>query len=303
MSEQKPRRVYGVPIWGIILLFLGIVFLLQNLGALPWGLWGSLWRFWPVLIIIIGLGILLRRYNVWLLSLLILAVLCACLGIAIWQYGPSPPAGVVTESYSEPLGNIERAEIEVDFTGGSLTVVSLPSTSPSFVEASSEVRNGIGGIRADFHRQNSEGRLFLTTERVDKKLWGEVGIRWEVRLTRNAALMLNIKSAASNIALDFGELVIAQLRLDMDAGNCTVRMPTSAGTTHAYIDADAANIEVTIPEGVAARIRADIDLSNLDIDESRFPKRGDYYVSQNFEIANNRIDLEINCDVGRVEVK
>jgi len=86
MSEEKPQRVVGVPIWGIFLVFLGIVFLLQTLNVLPWGLWGTLWRYWPVLIIIIGLGILLRRYNVWLLSLLILAILGGCLGIAIWQY-------------------------------------------------------------------------------------------------------------------------------------------------------------------------------------------------------------------------
>lgn len=303
MAEKKPQRIAGVPIWGILLLFLGVVFLLQTLDVLPWGLWGTLWRFWPVLIIIIGLGILLRRYNVWLVSLLILAILCACLGIAIWQYGPSPPAGVVTESYSEPLGNIERAEIEVDFAGGSLTMLSLPSISHNFVEASSEVRNGIGGMRVDFHRQDSEGKLYLTTEQVGRRLWREVGIRWEVRFSRNATLAFNISAAASNIALDFSELVVTQLRLDIDAGNCTVRMPASAGTTYAYIDAVAANVEVTIPEGVEARIRVDTDLCNLDIDESRFLKRGDYYVSQNFDIAENRIDLEINCDVGRVVVK
>ena len=154
MSEKEPQRVVGVPIWGILLLFLGVVFLLQTLDILPWGLWGTLWRFWPVLIIIMGLGILLRRYNVWLVSLLILALLCACLGIAVWQYGPSPPAGVTTKSYSEPLGSLERAQIEVDFTAGSLAISSLPSSSPNFVEADSEVRNRDGGINLDFHQQD-----------------------------------------------------------------------------------------------------------------------------------------------------
>ncbi len=96
MPDKKPQRVIGVPIWGIFLLFLGIVFLLQNIGILPWGLWGTLWRFWPVLIIILGLGILLRRRNVWLVSLLVLAILGACLSIAIWQYGPSSLAEVTT---------------------------------------------------------------------------------------------------------------------------------------------------------------------------------------------------------------
>ncbi len=41
----------------------------------------------------------------------------------------------------------------------------------------------------------------------------------------------------------------------------------------------------------------------LDVDESRFPQQGDYYVSQDFESAENRIELEIDCDVGRVQVR
>ena len=101
MSEVRRSREHYTPLWGIFLLFLGTVFLLQSLNILPWGLWGTLWRFWPVLIIITGLGILLRRFNVWLVSVLILAVLFACLGVAIWQYGPSVPAGQAAESYSE----------------------------------------------------------------------------------------------------------------------------------------------------------------------------------------------------------
>lgn len=86
MPGEKSPRVISVPVWGIFLVFLGIVFLFQTLDVLPWGLWRTLWRFWPVLIIITGLGILLRHYNVWLVSLLVLVVLGAGLGIAIWQY-------------------------------------------------------------------------------------------------------------------------------------------------------------------------------------------------------------------------
>ncbi len=93
MAEEKRPRERSVPIWGIFLLFLGIVFLLQSFNILPWALWGILWRFWPVLIIMAGLGILLRRYNVWLVGLLIAALLVACLGIAIWQYETSSSAG------------------------------------------------------------------------------------------------------------------------------------------------------------------------------------------------------------------
>jgi len=301
MPEKEPQRLIYVPIWGIFLLFLGVVFLLQTLNVLPWGLWETLWRFWPVLIIIIGLGILLRHYNVWLVSLLVLAMFGACLGIAIWQHGLPPAPGMV--SYSEPLGNMERAQIEVDFTAGDIHIGSLPPGSLNFVEAASGARNSDGSMNVDFHQQDGAGTLRLSIGRVNRPFWSGDGIRWEVNFTRNIPLTLNVKSAASNTELYLSELKVTELRLDVDAGNCKVAVPSSVGTTYAYIKADVANLEISVPDGVAARIQVDTDLSAFDVDESRFPKQGDYYISDNFATAQNRIYLEIDSDVGRVQVK
>ena len=301
MSEPKPPTMHNIPVWGVFLLFLGIVFLLQTSNVLPWGLWGNLWRFWPVLIIAIGLGILLRRYNPWLVSVLILIIFFACLGIAIWQYGASPPMGQVTKSYSQPLGNLQSAQIEIDFTAGSLMLGSLHSGSPNLVEAISNVKDAGSDIRTDFRRQGSAGRLQLSTEHIKRRLHSETS--WEVRLTRNIPLTIDVKSAVGNLDLDLRQLEVTELRMDVDAGSYAVKMPSSAGTTRAYIKADIANIEITIPDGVAARIKADVDLAAFDLDDSRFPKKGDYYMSDDFDHAENRIDVELDCDIGRVEIK
>ena len=275
--------------------------LLQTLNILPWGLLGTLWRFWPVLIIVIGLGILLRRCNAWLVSLLVLAILGACLGVAIWQYGPSLSGGIVTKSYSEPLDGLEYARIEINFSAGNITIGSLPLSSPNFVEVDTKVRNDRKTINVDFHQQDGEGELYLST--VNQQFGGEVGIRWEIRFTKSIPLVININSAASNMELDLSELQTTKLRLDVDAGNYIVTTPSRVGTSDIEIEANAANIEVTIPDGVAAKIQGDTNLSVLDVDENRFPQQGDYYMSQDFVNAENRIELEISCNVGRVQVK
>jgi hypothetical protein len=44
---------------GLILIFVGIVFLLERLDVIPWG-FGELW---PVFIIIIGISILAERFR------------------------------------------------------------------------------------------------------------------------------------------------------------------------------------------------------------------------------------------------
>ncbi|MER3458484.1 MAG: hypothetical protein C4309_07525, partial [Chloroflexota bacterium] len=57
----------------ILLIAIGIVLLLNTLNVLPWGIWGTLWRFWPILLILIGLEILFGRSS-WVGSLIVLIV-------------------------------------------------------------------------------------------------------------------------------------------------------------------------------------------------------------------------------------
>jgi len=303
VPDEKQQKERYAPMWGILLLFLGIIFLLQNLDVLPWGLWGTLWHFWPVLIIIIGASILLRYHNVWLVSALILAMLFACLGITVWQYGASPPAEKITSAYSEPLGSLEQAQVEIDFSGGSLTMDSLPYASLNFVEAGSGMRNGDKGMKAEFRRHGSEGELHLSLERGRWEFWSKGENSWQVRFNRNIPLTLDVKSAASNVNLDLSQLQITELAMDVHLGNHMVKVPSTTGSVHVYINADLSNLEITIPDGVAVKLMADADLSIFKVDEHRFPRNGDYYVSQDFASAKNRVELELDCDLSRVQVK
>jgi hypothetical protein len=303
MSEQKseqrpegPRRAPYVPVFGLLLLFLGIVFLLQSLGVIPWGLWHILWRLWPVLIITAGLSILLRRLNPWFASLLILIILFACLGIAIGQYNPSAPKEAAPTIYTEALGNMERAQIKLNFNAGSLVVGSLPADSTNLVEVGSKAMYGDATVKTDFQRSDTEGKLYLKGD-------GNANTKWEVKLNRNIPLTMDFTASVSDTKLDLNNLRVNDLSMKVDAGNYQVIMPASTGDINGYIKADLANLEVTLPTDAAARLKIQGDLGVVEIDESRFPLQGNYYMSRDFELAQNKIDLKIDCDMGRVQVK
>ncbi|MBI4304138.1 MAG: hypothetical protein HY665_07370 [Chloroflexi bacterium] len=293
----KSEKAVGAPIGGIFLLFLGIVFLLQTFNVLPWSLWGTLWRFWPALLIIAGLSILFRD-RVWLVTLLTIAILGASLGLAILQHRQST-SGVSTQSYSVPLGAMQSARVEVDFAAGSLTIRDLPSGSADLVKLEYEVRNGLKTMNIDFLQTGNEGQLRLTIP--GQPFGGRSGIMWKVAVARNVPITLNIKSAASNVYLELVQSKISELRLDIDASNGKLVMP-SLGTTRAFIKSDVTNLEIEIPRDVAARISLDTSITSTEVDK-RFPKRGDLYVSDNFDTASNRLELEIDADVGRVQIR
>ena len=301
MSERKPQPEYSIPVWGVFLLFLGIVFLLQTIGIIPWGLWATLWRFWPILIIAFGLGILLRHYNPWLVSTLLLVMFLACLGVSFCQYESSVLSEETASSYKVPMDKLQSADVEIDFTAGSLTVNSLPRSSSDFVEVISGAEDGERNIRTSFENQDGIGKLNLTTERVNRQFWNET--LWDIALSGDLPLTLDIEANICDIDIDLSELKINGLEMDIDASNCLVIMPASTGAIHAHIRADIANLEVIIPDSSSARIKINSDLASVHADSSRFQYKNGYYISDDFDAAASQIELEINCNIGRVEVK
>ncbi|MDD4859211.1 MAG: DUF5668 domain-containing protein [Dehalococcoidales bacterium] len=299
-QQQKSEPSHSIPVWGVFLLFLGIVFLLQNLKILPWGLWNVLWRFWPVLVIAIGLGILLRHRNPWAVSGIILLIFLTCLGIAYWQYTESPSYRGGSKSYAVPLNNLASAQIKIDFSAGKLTAGNLSPSSLNLAEVNAGSGNG-SGIIADFSSQGNAGNLQIATESVNRQFWDETN--WRIELTRRIPLKLDIKSNVGDLNLDFSQLMLGDLQMDLNAGSCSLGLPPPMEKTTANIKANVANLEIMIPEGVAVRIKATGNLSNLVVDTSRFPKKGDYYVSDGYSTSPNRLEIELNCNIGRVEVK
>lgn len=302
MPDREPPYLLRVPLWGLFLLFLGVTFLLQTLNVLPWGLWSTLWRFWPVLLINAGLGILLRRYNTWLVSILILTLLFGSLGIAIWQYGGLAVTTIAApRSYAAPLDGLERGRVQVDLSAGSLTIDSLPAGSPDFAAVASRMETS--DLKVDFRSGDGEGVLALSMARIDRRPRGEIERGWDILLSRQLPFTLDVRLAVTDSRLDLRELVITELQMKVDLGNYIVEIPAVAGTTRVQIRANLANLEITIPDGVAAKIKINTNLSVLEVDERRFPRKGDFYVSPDFENALNRVELELDCSLGRVLVK
>lgn len=58
-SEKWNYQFSERVLWGSFLIFAGIIFFLNTLDLLPWAIWTELLRFWPLLLILSGLQILL----------------------------------------------------------------------------------------------------------------------------------------------------------------------------------------------------------------------------------------------------
>jgi hypothetical protein len=61
ISSHHHHHHHHNVVWGAFLIFAGVIFLLNTTGVVPWEAWQNLWVYWPMLVILAGVKIMLGR--------------------------------------------------------------------------------------------------------------------------------------------------------------------------------------------------------------------------------------------------
>lgn len=261
----------GKLFWGIILLLVGLLLLLSNLGIIAVDIWSAIWA---VLLIVIGLGIL-------------------------WSVVSGSEAR--GEEVVIPLEGASRARIRVTHGAGRLRI-GAGAEPERLMEGTFS-----GGIDIHTQRRGNEVDVEMSPPgllaMVAPWSWGREGLGWTLKLGGGVPLSLAVETGASDTRLDLSELHVTSLQLEAGASSVNVTLPAHAGHTQARIEAGAASVSVQIPSEVAARIRMKGGLASIEVDRSRFPRDGDVYQSPDYQTAQNKVELEVEAGVGSLRVQ
>lgn len=294
-----------------MLIFIGGVFLLQNTGYLPPNAWQSLWRLWPVILVLAGVELLLGHRVAWPV-LAVVGVLVLVVGALAISPGimPSVGAGAVTRSIPTSLGGATQTAVTVHFGAGELNIGPLVQPGPDQLavmtyegpaELAAEPRysptpGGIG--RLDYQINTGSGPAYIPF------LGRSDTLHMDVNLSPNVPIVsLIVQLGASNAHLDLSNLKVSSMDVSLGAASAWIRLPQSAGSTTAHISGGAATISVEVPQGVGAQIHHTGGLETVDIDQTRFPLVGEgLYRSADYATAPNKIDLSIETGLTTIEV-
>ncbi|MAF52161.1 MAG: hypothetical protein CL694_03980 [Chloroflexi bacterium] len=286
-----------MPFFAILLIVVGAVFLMHTTDVLPWSIWLEMWRFWPVLLIAIGVNLIVASRAPIVAAALVLAIFAGSVGAA-YAMTESGGGGHLVSTFSESLSDVERADLEISFGAGTLELTSLPAGSPSLVEAS------FFGRRAEttVSRSGNKANIGFAMDRWGL-FHGATDVLWEVAMSESTRLTLDVEGGAAKMVLDLRRLQVSNLDINVGAAEVRVVLPEAAGIVDVDLGGGAASINVVVPDGVAARIVKSSGFSIVDIDTSRFPKFGDVYESPGYAAAENRVDLTINIGAAQVTVR
>lgn len=296
MQHRRPSLIGP-----LILITIGVLFLLVNLGYLPLSLWEIAFRFWPLILILLGVEMLIGRRSV-IGGLVVTALWLALVAGVVWfVLTTGVTRATVTETINQPVGEITRATIHLDIGFANVAVKALGEDTNDLMRGTFRhaERIQIGKV---FNTSGNEGRLTLREERVNFFTAGMTESRWEIALNPTLPITLRLNGGVGHADLDLSALTIPTLDVDAGIGNARIIAP-QRGKVLMRLDGGVGNLHVTIPEGVAARIQVDRGIGTVRVNEARFPRTGNEYQSANWERAENQITIRISGGIGTIEVR
>jgi hypothetical protein len=301
--DEKRRHAQPSLVWPVILITVGILFLLSNLGVLNINFW-QLWRLWPVLLILAGIDLIIGRRSAMgnvVALILALLVVAGAVGLALSSPEVFGPAGVESDlRFEEPLDGVERADFRIGFAAGTLEITRLEDSGSLIVADLELVTNRQPVWR--FSPSGENASLVLEYEAGNFQSWSGRGDRWELALSPRAAFELDADIGAGDATIDLTGLDIRGLRVETGAGRSTIILPRE-GQFEATITGGVGQLIVEIPREMAARIEVDRGIGGVNMSE-RFESQGaDVYESDDWETNENRVTLQIEVGIGQVTIR
>ena len=309
---EKPRsRSF---FWPVILISIGTLLLLNNLGIVDWNAWNLLWRFWPLILIAIGIDIIFGERSILgtaLSALLVLSLLVVIIGASFFADQLPFIRDLAEDStwqkatVEHALGAFEAAEILIDFTSPPGKVFALEDDDYL--------------IQGDLAYQGElvfevKGRGSTADVTLDSRFTGSsFGFQnvphadWEIGLTPEIPLELTLDTGSGSCTFDLSALIIEDLFLDSGSGSIHLTLPEDQSFDF-VLDSGSGSVRIDLPEGTGVRVVLESGSGSFDpgndFDLVSGERDGDgVWESENYAEADFTIVITIYQGSGSITFK
>lgn len=295
---------------GTVLILLGLIVFLNNIGVLPWDLWIRLILLWPVLLIAFGLRIAFPKGPLALLSGLVL-VLAVVFAIAYPEYFDIVQTERVSGTSSQVL---ERGVGEASFSvrvGASNIEVDCSDAYSS--EAAGKLYLAEYSVFADrqpvLNYSVSNNKAYVRFEPTKKSVnlrfgWPfsrNVGIGENMKIWLNPKVVweLDLDMGASKLNADLSGLSVSRLDINSGASDIDIELGNRFKHSVVSVTAGASSVRISIPRDAGVKVILDSSLTSTNLKELDFVERDGVYLSPGYSYAVNTVDIEFSSGVSR----
>ena len=256
-------------------------------------------KFWPVLLILLGLSLFWGgRIPNWL-ALVLVAALAGCV---IFMFSKTP--GLLADRYDrydskvtiarQQYPDVSSGSAKINFGGGRLV---LGTNTSEWLEGQFD---GPGAVsKVDIHNesikailQNPRGTFALSKDN-----------RWNIQLSPDLIWDLDLDVGAMEGQLNLIHVPLKRIDLQLGAGDVNITLGENGPKTHIEADAGAAKITLRIIGDTGVSVEIDGALSQTNLKEMGYLVVNGRYVSPNYDEASSKIDVDLDLAVGEFRLE
>lgn len=305
--------------WGVFFVIVGAIPLAVDQGWISRGVIDGSWRLWPLILVGLGIGILLRRTPADFLGGLIVAVTIGYITGGFLTVGPSFAINCsgsgTPSSFATTQGSFsDGAQVELHLGCGTLDVTTGSGTGWTLVTGNTS------GVAASID-QGSDHLIVRSGSRDSASWLGNPGRDdWRATLPTDPRLGLEVEVDAGDATVDLPSAKLDGLSLSVNAGSATVDLlSTSIGSLSASVNAGSADImlpatsnmsgslsvnagsaNICSAAGVGLRITSSEALASTNFGSMGLVQNGNTWQSPGYDNAVYRIDLSVSVNLGSV---
>ena len=292
----------------IILICIGVFFLVANLVP-SFDPWVILTRYWPVILILIGLGKVWDYYaGRWYGRaggsdvsgvLIAVALLVLLLGLAVWRAGRH--AGVAAQQRHETktidLQGATAVTANLNFPAGQLNI---NGGSNHLVDADFRYYDTQDEPEMDYNVNSGRGELDVK-ENDGSVHFGTRDSEWDLHFNESVPLDLTLQMGAGQSNLKFAGVDLTHLEVHLGAGQMILDL---TGPRKQDLSADihggVGQAEVRLPKDVGVRAHASGGIGSINV--RGLTKQGNEYVNAAYGKTPATIDLNIEGGIGEIDL-
>jgi hypothetical protein len=311
-------------VWAYILIFIGLVLLLNNFDLLPWESWQVIWRFWPFILIFIGLQMVFGRSRIGAVISAIISLVLMGLVLLVLLSGSNDSINkYLTErlSWWDNIFLITRQETKQqtitvasdDFEGvvkrsveAELGVASLTLTddeTDNFLTVISKYYDNYESPILERELDGDQLNLRFKTKTKSRFFPGFFqGISHDLKLGQSSLRTdVSAKVGTGLATINLTRVGLEAFKTEVGTGKAEIEIGKASLPTKSFdISVGTGKILLSLPEDIGLKINHQVGLGKFSVGGTSLKDDGTY-LSPNYQQAV--IKLEINANVGTGEIE
>lgn len=301
----SPRR--SSLVFAMCLIAFGIFFLILNLRP-DLDLSFFVYRYWPVILIVLGVATLLDRMRSgtqggrdsgWIVGLIVFFLILAAVSAGpLRHHRGSVSADVLHDSKTIDLQGATSVIASLNVGAGELD---LSGGASHLLESKFDYNEVEGAPEVKYYTSGTTGNLSVEQRHEGGIHWGNESNHWELKLADDTPMELTVKMGAGEGDLHMQGLQLTRLQVEMGAGELNLDLSGPwkkdfTGTIHGGVG----EATVRLPNDVGVIVHASGGIGSVDA--SGLHESGDEYTNDAYGKSPITLRITVEGGIGQINL-